>query len=73
MYEVELGFILISKYIKSCFNTPFEKHLSFFFKHNLSQLKTWNYGNILDLFIININVYLIMYILLYINIMFYFI
>jgi len=35
---VELDFIWIWKYTKSCFNTWFEKYLSCFSKHNLSQL-----------------------------------
>jgi hypothetical protein len=39
MYDVELGSIWIWKYIKSCLDNWFEKHLSYFLKHNLSQLK----------------------------------
>jgi hypothetical protein len=36
MYDVELGSIW--KYIESYFDNWFEKHLSCFLKHNLSQL-----------------------------------
>jgi hypothetical protein len=39
MYDVELGSIWIWKYIKSCFDNWFEKHLSSFLKHNFSKLK----------------------------------
>jgi hypothetical protein len=39
MYDVELGFIWIWKYIESCFDTWYEKYLSSAKKHNLSQLK----------------------------------
>jgi hypothetical protein len=39
MYAVALGSIWIWKYIKICFDNWFEKLLSCFQKHNLSQLK----------------------------------
>jgi len=39
MYDVELVSIWIWKYIKSYFDNWFEKLLSCFRKHNLSQLK----------------------------------
>jgi hypothetical protein len=39
MYDVELAFIWIWKYIKNCFDNRFEKHLSCLKKHTLSQLK----------------------------------
>jgi len=39
MYDVELGFIWLGKYIENCFDNWFEKHISYFLKHNLLQLK----------------------------------
>jgi hypothetical protein len=39
MYVVELGSISIWKYTKSCFDNLFEKCLTCFKKHNLSQQK----------------------------------
>ncbi len=39
MYDVELNSIKIWKHIESWIDNWYEKHLSFFLKHNISQLK----------------------------------
>jgi hypothetical protein len=57
IYNVELGYIWIWEYIKNCANNWFEKYLNSFLKYNHSQLKHGINGNILDFFIINVNVY----------------
>jgi hypothetical protein len=72
MYVVELGSIWIWKYIEMFFDNWFLKNLNCLKKHNLSQLKHGTMGNILDFFIIKVDVYWIMCIF-YINILFYFI
>jgi len=65
------NFYLNLKVYKKLFWQLTWKTFKLFLKTQPFTTKTWNYGNILDFFIINVNVYWIMCISLYINTMFY--